>query len=117
MLKLTDEQKKEIVKAKFYGIVYEDIARHFTPGEEAREAKHYLGPFCSFFIRNCRIESFKRALPLFEKAFTGGEYRKERLRLLVLRLSSESAFLHWTLIGLLRTRQVLLYPIRRLAAL
>lgn len=104
-------------EAKFYGIVYEDIARHFTPGEEAREAKYYLDPFCSFFIRNRRVESFKRALPLFEKAFTGGKYRKERLRLLVLRLSSKSAFLHWTLVSLLRARWVLLYPIRRLAAI
>ena len=107
----------ESEKAKNRGIAYEDIARHFTPGEEAREARYYLESSFGFFLRNRKIESLKRVLPLFEKALAGSKYRKARLRLLVLRLSSESAFLHWTLIGLLRTRQVLLYPIRRLAAL
>lgn len=111
----TGTSKKE--EAKNYGIVYEDIARNFTHGEEAREAKYYLGNYYRFFIKNRKIESFRRALPFFEKALPSGEYRRERLRLLVLRLSSESAFMHWTLVGLLRTRQILLYPIRRLAAL
>lgn len=107
----------ESEKAKFIGIVCEDIARHFTPGEEAREAKYYLRTYYSFFIRNREIESFKRALPLFEKALAGDEYRKECLLLWTLRLSSKSAFMYWILAALLAVRRFILYPIRRLAAL
>ena len=103
------------VEAYHYSIIYEDIASHFTPGEESREAEHYLDSYYRFFWRYPAIDGYKKALPFFEKALTGGEYRKERLRLLVLRLSSKSAFLHWALAILLGVRSVMLYPIRRLA--
>lgn len=107
----------ESEKAKYLGIVYEEIAKHFTSGEEAREAKYYLSSYFSFFVRNHRMESFKRALPFFEKALTGDEYRNERLRLWVLRYSSKSTVLHWTFVILMKIRLVLLYPFRRLALL
>ena len=105
----------KIDKAKSFSIIYEDMARHFTPGEETREAKYYLDTYYYFFWRYPSIEGYKKALPFFEKALAGDDYRKERLRLLVLRLASKSAFLHWALAVLLRARFVLLYPIRRLA--
>ena len=63
------------------------------------------------------MEGFMRALPLFEKALASGTNRKERLRLLELKLSSKSAFLHWILVALMKFRWVLLYPFRRLAFL
>lgn len=70
-------------KAKHSGIAYEYIARRFTPGEEAREVKYYLGNYYGYFIMNRKIECFKRALPFFEKALAGDEYRKERFTLLI----------------------------------
>ena len=111
----TGTDKKET--AYHLSIIYEDISMHFTSGEEDREAKYYFGDFFKYFMKYPKMEGYQRALPLFERALAGDEYRRERLRLLVLRLSSESAILHWMLVGLLRARQVLLYPIRRLAAL
>jgi len=111
----TGTNKKD--EAYHYSIIYEDIARHFTPGEEDREAKYYLGSYFSFFIRNRGMESFKRALPLFEKALAGDEYRKEHLRLWVLKLSSKSAFMHGIFTILLIIRRVILYPFRRIASL
>lgn len=107
----------ESEKARYHGIVFEDIAKHFTPGEEAREARYYLEPYYFFFIRNRRVASFKRALPLFESALASGEYRKERLRLLVLRLLSESAVINWILAILVPIRRVILRPFRRMALL
>lgn len=98
-------------------IIFEDIAKHFTPGEETREAKHYLGLYYSYFIRNRNMEGYKRALPFFEKALAGDEYRKERLRLWALRLYSQSAFMYWIFAILLPIRRMLLYPFRRLASL
>lgn len=111
----TGTHKKEM--ALYYSIIYEDIARHFTPGEEAREAKYYLGLYCDYFFENRSLEGFKMALPFFEKALAGDDYRKERLRLWVLRLSSRSAFLHGIFAVLLIIRRVILYPFRRLALL
>ena len=111
----TGTSEKE--KAKYFGIIYEDIARHFTPGEEAREAKYYLGAYCRFFIGNRRMESFKRALPLFENALAGGDCRKERLLLWMLKLSSKSAIMNRILAILLPIRRVMLFPSRRLASL
>lgn len=104
----------ESEKAKYFGVIHEDIARHFTPGEEAREAKYYLGAYFSFYMKYPRMDGYKTALPFFEKALGGDGYRKERLRLWVLRLSSKSAIMHWLLVILLKIRLVLLYPSRRL---
>ena len=101
--------------ADHLSIIYEEIARHFTPGEEAREAKYYLDFYFRLFKKNRRMESFKRALPLFESVLASDEYRKERLRLWVLRHSSKLSFLRWMLAILLRFRAALLYPLRRLA--
>ena len=103
------------VAAHHLGIVFEDIARHFTPGEEAREAKFYLRYFFSYTMRNQPLEGYQRILPLFENALAGDDCRKKRFLLRVLRLSTRSAFLRWALAALLEIRLVLLYPIRRLA--
>ena len=104
-------------EAYHYSIVYEDIAENFTPGEEAREAKYYLGPYYSFFMKYPKMEGFRNALPFFEDALVGDGYQKERLRLWVLRLSSKSAVLYWFFVVLLKVRLALLYPFRRLAVL
>ena len=103
--------------AHHLSIIYEDIARHFTPGEEAREAKYYLRSYFSCSMRYHTMEGYQRTLPLYEKALVGNGCRKERLLLRVLRLSSKSAFLRWMLSFLLKIRLVLLYPFRRLASL
>lgn len=84
-------------KAFFLGNNLEDIASHFTPGEEAREAGYYLSIYYHYFFRNPGMDCYKRALPFFEKALSGSEYQRERRRLWVLKLSSKSEFLHWIL--------------------
>lgn len=101
-------------KAFYLGIIFEDMASHFTPGEEAREAKFYLDLFYQFFYNNLGIESYKRTLPLFEKALTGSEYQRERRRLWVLRLSSKSEFWRWTFFFCIRIHAYLRNPYRRL---
>lgn len=98
-------------------VVYEYIVRHFTPGEEAREARYYLRVCLSHLFRNRRMEGYKRILPLFEKALAGSGNLKEKLLLWVLKLSSKSAFLHWILVILLKIRFVILYPFHRMASL
>lgn len=103
--------------AYHFSIIYEDIARHFTPGEEAREAKYYLHSYIFFVIRNRRMESAKRALPLFENALVGDVYRKEQLSLRLLRRSSKSIILHWLLVVYYEGRLSLRNSIRRLASL
>lgn len=103
-------------EAYHFSIIFEDIARHFTPGEEAGEAKYFLGPYYRFFMKYPSMEGYKNALPFFEKALAGDDYRKERLRLWVLRLSSKSAFMHWLFVILLKIHLILLYPFRRMAS-
>lgn len=104
-------------EAYYRSFIYEDIARHFTLGEEAREAKYYLGTYFRFFIRNRKMEGFKRALPFFEKALVGSDYWKERLALWVLKISTQSSFLNGMLVDLMEIRLALLCPLRCLASL
>ena len=100
-----------------FSIIFENIAEHFTPGEEGREAKHYFESYYDYFFENRTKEGFKRAWPFFMKAFAGDEYRKERLRLWVLKLSSKSVFWQKILAALLKMRLLALYPFRQLASL
>ena len=104
-------------RAYSLGIICLDIAEHFTPGEEAREAKYYLETyFCSFF-KNRGMEGYKRALPLFEMALAGDVSRRDHFLLSLLNLSYKSSFMHGVLAALLLARRVILYPLRRLALL
>lgn len=103
-------------EAYYRSIIYEDIARHFTPGEEAREARFYLRPFFFYSIRYQTLEGgYERTLPLFQKALASDDCRKERFLLRLLRLSTQSGFFRWTLAALLKVRLAVLDPIRRLA--
>ena len=104
-------------KAKSFSIIYEDIARHFSPGEDVQEARFYLDSYFRYFWRYPIMDGYKRAYPFFERALAGGESREERLRLWVLRLLSNSAVLRWLIAILLMIRRAILYPFRRLASL
>lgn len=105
------------VVAYYLSIIFENMARHFTPGEEVREAKHYLTYYCSYFLRYPAMEGFQRTLPLFERALAGEGSRKVRLRLWAMRHLPKAALLHRALPALLKIRSVLLFPIRRMAVL
>jgi glycosyltransferase involved in cell wall biosynthesis len=107
----------KIEAAHHLSIIYEDIARHFTPGEEAREAKYYLRSYFSCSMRYHMMEGYQRTLPLYEKAMVGNGYRKERFLLWVLKLSFRSGFLRGMLAFLVKIYRALLYSFRRLATL
>lgn len=94
----------KIEAAYHLGIVLEDIARHFTPGDEAREAKYYLRSFFSYSMRYQPLEGYQRILPLFENALAGNDCRKERFILWELRHSTKLAFLRWMIAALLKIR-------------
>lgn len=114
-LSITTEPDKT-KEAYYRSIIYEDIARHFTPGEEAREARFYLRPFFFYSIRYQTLEGgYERTLPLFQKALASDDCRKERFLLRLLRLSTQSGFFRWTLAALMKVRLAVLGPIRRLA--
>lgn len=116
-LSITTEPDKT-KEAYYRSIIYEDIARHFTPGEEAREARFYLRPFFFYSIQYQTLEGgYERTLPLFQKALASDDCRKERFLLRLLRLSTKSTVLRWTLAALLKVRLAVLGPIRRLAGL
>lgn len=97
-----------------YSIIYEDIAGHFTLGEEIREARFYLNGYFTYFFNNPRIEGFRRALPFFENALACSENRREHRRLWVLRQSSKSAFWHWTLFICMKAHELTRDLYRRL---
>lgn len=100
--------------AYHYSIIYEEIARHFTPGEEAREARYYLEDYYRLFYRNIRMEGYIRALPFFENALATNGSRRERRRLWGLRHSSKSAFRYWTLFICMKANALIQEPYRRI---
>lgn len=104
-------------RAYSFSIICQDIAEHFTPGEEAREAKYYLESYFNFFFKNRRMEGFKCALPLFEMALAGDDSRRIQALLWMLKLSYKSAFLHCILAIVLAVNRVLMISFRRFASL
>lgn len=94
--------------------ICQDIAEHFTPGEEAREARYYLCVSFDYFFKYRRMESFRRALPLFENALAGDDSRRDHFLLWILNLSYKSTFLHGTFAILLMFYRGLVFPFRRL---
>ena len=64
----TGTSKEEEVR--HYSVVYEEIARHFTPGEEAREAMYYLCDFRLHYQQFPENASFLRTARLFEKVLS-----------------------------------------------
>lgn len=72
------------VRAPHLGNVYEEIARNFTIGEEAREAAYYLHylPRFYYLLRHYpNIATFQRAANLFIQALSDGHHAKEKLLL------------------------------------
>ena len=63
----TGTSKEEEIR--HYSVVYEEIAQHFTPGDEAREAAYYLPDFRLHYQQFPDNPSFRRIARLFEKAF------------------------------------------------
>lgn len=97
-----------------YSIIFEDISRHFTPGEEAVEARHYLDDYYLYFFKNVRMEGFQRAFPFFESAMAGGGSRRERFRLWVLRHASKSVIRYWALVICMKANALIQEPYRRI---
>lgn len=64
----TGTSKEEEVR--HYSVVYEEIARHFTPGEEAREAAYFLPDFRLHYQQFPDNPSFRRIARLFERALS-----------------------------------------------
>ena len=82
------------VRAPHLGNVYEEIARNFTAGEEAREAAYYLHylPRFYYLLRHYpNIASFQRAAILFIQALSDGHHTKEKLQLSLLVFFSKTA--------------------------
>ena len=104
-------------RAYSLSIICKDIAEHFTLGEEAREAKFYLRMYFVFFFKNRRMEGFKSALPLFEKALAGDDSRRVRVLLWMLKLSYKSTFLHCIFAIVLSVNRFLMISFRRFASL
>lgn len=69
------------IELYYRSLVFEDIANHFTKGEETREARYYLLLFCSYFVQDPKNERFQRTALLFKKALSDGRHSKEILLL------------------------------------
>lgn len=68
----TDQEKHTHHRA----LVYKEIASHFTPGEEAREAAYYVSEFRSLFGINPKEPLLHQTLPLFKTALSDGHHKK-----------------------------------------
>lgn len=82
-------------RARHRGLIYEEIAKGFSAGEEAREAAHYLLDFCAFFCRYPKIPSYQRAAPLFRLALSDGYHTKKKVLLSLLMLFLRTAPGRW----------------------
>ena len=88
---------REEERAYHKGMIYEEIARSFTAGEEAKEALHYFSAFCSLLCRHPMIPSYQRAAPLYIHALSLGGYDKERFLLSTIVAFSNTALGRWAL--------------------
>lgn len=79
------------IRAYNLGIVYEEIATHFTHGEEARETVHYLHGFCILLCENPKLMSLQRTACLFKQALSDDYHTSDRLMLSTIVFLSKSA--------------------------
>lgn len=101
-------------KAQCFGIVYEEFARHFTSGEEGREAAYYVRGFCSYYLNYSKISSYKRASCNFKKALKDGQHKKEHIYFILTEYASKTSFGRFLFPRALKVRVIMLSPFRRL---
>ena len=77
-------------KAHYMGLVYEDIANHFTAGEETQEATFLLRDFCIYSVQTSENEMFHRVARQFKKALSDGNHKSELVLLSMTILLSKS---------------------------
>lgn len=68
-------------KAWYMGKVYEEIANHFTLGEEAREANFFLRGFCVHCSQATEHQSYHRASHQFRVALSDGHHKLDLMLL------------------------------------
>ena len=62
-------------------IVSDEISHHFTPGDEGREAAHYLNDFCYYYLRQPKSRELRATARRFRRALSWRRYPKEKLLL------------------------------------
>ena len=61
----------------FWGVVYDDIVKNFSPDDVAREAKHFLKGFCLFYLDSPTIPIYKQVSSQYLKALKDNHCIKE----------------------------------------
>ena len=98
--------------AQHLGVGYEDIASHFTYGEEGREASYYLRDFCGYYLNYSKISSYKRASYYFKKALKDGHHKKEHIFLILTEQASKTSIGRFLFPKALKVRVIILSPFR-----
>lgn len=77
--------------AHFHAIIFKEIASHFTPEEQEREASFYIHNFCVKYSL-CQTEPlFRQIAPQFKEALSSGHHAKDLFYLFILEQTSRSA--------------------------
>lgn len=82
---------------RHFSFVYEDIATHFTQGEEALEASFFVRGLCVYYYQAKDKQLFSKSIPLFKKALSDGHHTSERLLLSTVVIFSKTAGGRWLL--------------------
>ena len=65
--------------ARHYAIIFEDITKNFTPGDEKREAKRWLKTFCEQYMESSDKRKYRELSKSFMDALQEGRYLPEIL--------------------------------------
>lgn len=74
---LTTGMVKHKILIQHWCIVYDEIANHFTEGEEGREAKYHMRDFCYKCINNPDNREFRRVAKKYKKTLAANHLYKD----------------------------------------
>ena len=76
----------------YYGIIYEEIIKGFTPEESVQEVKYLLKGFCQFYLGGQTSPEYKQVASVFLKILKENHCTKDRLFLEAIILLSKVPF-------------------------
>lgn len=97
-----------------FGVVYDEIASHFTSGEEGREAAFFIGRFCYNYLNYPELSPYKSIAVRFKKALQDGHHQKELIYLILTEYASKTSFGRFLFPRALKVRVIILSPFHRL---
>lgn len=103
--------------AHYHAIVFHEIASHFSPGDEAREATYYIQRFMSYLYQFPKEPIYHQTIPLFRHALSDGHHRSELTRLFMIQMATSSIAGKCLFLTMRETKKVCVYPIKAITDL